>query len=67
MFPEASLQVSYYDEAARGWGALASVVDTVNHTVSAQTSHFSIYDAQVSLMTNRLYLPLVRKSASGWQ
>ncbi|MDP2728459.1 MAG: hypothetical protein Q8P59_13075 [Dehalococcoidia bacterium] len=64
--PESSLQVSYYDEATGSWIALPSVVDTVNHTVSAQTTHFSVYDAQVSLPTTKVYLPLATKAASGW-
>ncbi|MCL4459600.1 MAG: Ig-like domain-containing protein [Chloroflexi bacterium] len=65
--PETSLQISYYDEGTRQWVALPSVVDTVNHTVSASTTHFSLYDAQASLLTKKVYLPLVFKSwGAGW-
>lgn len=64
--PEASLQISRYDEATSRWVDLPSVVDTVNHTVSAQTSQFSVYDAQVSLLANKVYLPLVARNADGW-
>jgi hypothetical protein len=62
-----SLEVCRYDEATNSWLALPSIVDTVNHTVSASTTHLSLFDAQVSLLTNKLYLALVVKShASGW-
>ncbi|MDP2660923.1 MAG: hypothetical protein Q8R28_09365, partial [Dehalococcoidia bacterium] len=63
--PESILQVSYYDEATSQWVALPSVVDTVNHTVSASTTHFSVYNVQI-LPVQTLYLPLLLKRYSGW-
>jgi hypothetical protein len=38
-----SLAIQYYDPIAKSWTALTSSVDSVNHVVSAQTNHFSLY------------------------
>ncbi len=38
-----SLAIRYFDPVAKSWTTLVSQVDTVNHLVSAQTSHFSLY------------------------
>ncbi|MBI5200618.1 MAG: T9SS type A sorting domain-containing protein, partial [Elusimicrobia bacterium] len=39
----ANLAVHYYDPSAKTWTALASRVDPARHVVSAQTTHFSLY------------------------
>jgi hypothetical protein len=38
-----ALAVQYYDPVAKTWTVLTSRVDSVNHLVSAQTNHFSLY------------------------
>jgi hypothetical protein len=38
-----SLAIRYFDPVAKSWTTLVSQVDPVNHLVSAQTSHFSLY------------------------
>jgi hypothetical protein len=41
---ELSLTINYYDEGLASWvPILPSFVDTVNHTVTAETDHFSLY------------------------
>lgn len=62
--PESTLAIHYYDEALGQWVALPSVVDTVNHTVSAQTTHFTVFGVLASLPW-RLYLPMVNRGYSG--
>ena len=38
------LVIAYYDSATSKWVVVAgSVVDTVNHTVTAQVSHFTLF------------------------
>ncbi len=38
---EQDLKISYYDEALGQWVDLPSTVDTMNHTVTAITNHFT--------------------------
>jgi len=40
---EEDLVIAYYDTTTKSWVKLTSVVDTVNHTVTAQVSHFTVY------------------------
>jgi len=42
-FNESNLQMGYFDSATMQWVPVACTVDTVNHTVSAQVSHFTDY------------------------
>ena len=46
-FQESALTINYWNSATSAWQTLASVVDTVNQVVSAQTSHFSLYQLMV--------------------
>ena len=41
---EAKLQVAFYNEGTQQWDAVPGIVDTVNHTVTAAVSHFSLYE-----------------------
>jgi hypothetical protein len=41
--PELSLQIAYYDVTQNLWITVPSNVDTTNHIVSAQVSHFTTY------------------------
>ncbi|MDP2663435.1 MAG: hypothetical protein Q8R28_22195, partial [Dehalococcoidia bacterium] len=64
--PASTLTIKYYDDILGRWVSLPSVVDTVNHTVSAQTDHFTVFGILADLPW-RAYLPLVPQShASGW-
>ena len=38
-----ALAINYYDPIAKSWTPLRSQVDSTNHLVTAQTSHFSLY------------------------
>jgi hypothetical protein len=40
---ENSLQIAYYDNTAKAWITLPSTVDTANHYIYAQTTHFTTY------------------------
>ena len=40
---EANLVIEYFNVATQSWEALPSTVDTVNHIVSATSTHFSTY------------------------
>jgi len=40
---EEDLVLAYYDEDAGQWVTLECVVDTVNHTITAQVSHFTTF------------------------
>jgi hypothetical protein len=40
---ETSLQLVFYNEAARNWEIVPGTVDVVNHTMKAKISHFTIY------------------------
>ena len=40
---EENLVLAYYDEAAGEWVELPSIVDTVNHTITASVSHFTTF------------------------
>jgi hypothetical protein len=40
---QSSLVISWYDADNQEWVNLESVVDTVNHTVSASITHFSVF------------------------
>jgi hypothetical protein len=42
-FDESMLVIAYYDTATSMWTVAPSVVDTVNNTVSAQISHFTLF------------------------
>ena len=42
-FDESKLVIAYYDTATSMWTVAPSVVDTVNNTVSAQISHFTLF------------------------
>jgi hypothetical protein len=42
-FNVSKLSVAYYDNAASEWVVLPSTVDTVNHTVTAQIGHFTMF------------------------
>lgn len=44
---DADVKIQYWNPQSGDWEALASVVDPVQHLVSAQTTHFSIYQAAV--------------------
>lgn len=66
--PESTLAIHYYDydEALGRWVDLPSVVDTVNHTVSARVTHFTVFGVLANLPW-RLYLPMVTRSyGGGW-
>ena len=43
---ESELKLYYWNPALKDWQALSSTVDKQNKTVSAQTSHFSLYQVQ---------------------
>lgn len=43
---ESKLKVHYWNPSSKEWEALDSVVDTRAKTVSAQTTHFSVYQVQ---------------------
>jgi len=40
---EKDLVIAYYDTVTKSWIELPCVVDTVNHTITANVSHFTIY------------------------
>jgi sugar lactone lactonase YvrE len=40
---ETSIQLVFYNEAARNWEIIPGTVDVVNHTMKAKISHFTIY------------------------
>jgi hypothetical protein len=40
---ETKLQVAFYNKVTGKWEAVEGIVDTVNHTIKAKVSHFSIY------------------------
>ncbi|MGD1117856.1 MAG: CARDB domain-containing protein [Dehalococcoidales bacterium] len=40
---EASLDIAYYDTSTGSWVTLHGVVNTTNHTITAQVSHFSTF------------------------
>ncbi len=42
-FDESKLVIAYYDTIASRWVGLPSVVNTVQHTVTAQVGHFSLF------------------------
>lgn len=44
-FDEAALKVCYWNATTSEWEIMSSVVDKINKTVSAQTTHFSSYQA----------------------
>jgi hypothetical protein len=40
---ETNLVIGYYDEKAQAWIPLDSIIDTIKHSIEAQTDHFSLY------------------------
>lgn len=42
-FDESKLVIAFYNTATSTWTVYPSTVDTVNHTVSAQISHFTMF------------------------
>jgi len=47
----AAVTVAYYDPLAKTWTPLLTTVDPVNHAVSAQVSHFSLYQPLIPAFT----------------
>ena len=42
-FDESKLVIAFYDTATSMWVVYPSVVDTVNHTITARISHFTLF------------------------
>ncbi|MHB2027042.1 MAG: OmpL47-type beta-barrel domain-containing protein [Elusimicrobiota bacterium] len=54
--PQSAVQVNYWNPATQQWQPLQSTVDPSNHTVTAQTSHFSLYQVLTSTTVTPLAL-----------
>jgi len=59
--PETAVQVNYWNPTQQQWLPLQSTVDPSNHTVTAQTSHFSLYQ----VLTSTSVAPLSLIPANG--
>jgi len=59
--PETAVQVNYWNPTQQQWLPLDSTVDPDNHTVTAQTSHFSLYQ----VLTSTSVTPLALIPANG--
>jgi len=42
-FDESKIQLGYFDNTTGQWEPVAATVDTTNHTLTAQVSHFTEY------------------------
>ena len=50
-FDESTLAIALYDSATGEWVVYPSIVDTVNHTVTAQISHFTMFAVYAAALT----------------
>src|SRR5205807_3653862 len=47
----ATLKIGYFDVTNRRWLLLPATVDTVNHTVTALTTHFTLFQIRATART----------------
>jgi len=49
---QSKLYIAYWDAGNNHWVSVPSVVDTVNHTITASVTHFTLYSAMAAAPSN---------------